>query len=83
VPYVWSDQYGRRIQIVGRPLAGELRALRGDVGHDSMAAVYADPAGAVVGAVVIDDPRTFMACRKAILAGAPVEGLGPEFALTA
>ena len=83
VPYVWSDQYGRRIQIVGRPTAGKLRALRGGIDQDSLVAVYADPAGAVVGAVAVDDPRALMTCRKAIMAGTAADGLGPEFALTA
>jgi NADPH-dependent 2,4-dienoyl-CoA reductase/sulfur reductase-like enzyme len=66
VPYVWSDQYGRRIQITGRPAMGEVKAMRGDIAQGPLAAVYADRAGTVVGAIVVDDPRTLMKCRKAI-----------------
>ncbi len=66
VPYVWSDQYGRRIQIAGRPAMGEVKAVRGGIDQASLAAVYADRDGMVVGAVVVDDPRTLMKCRKAI-----------------
>lgn len=41
-----------------------------------MTAVYADEAGRAVGALVVDDPRTFMACRKAVASGAQVSDLG-------
>ncbi|MDX2675074.1 NAD(P)/FAD-dependent oxidoreductase [Streptomyces soliscabiei] len=76
VPYVWSDQYGRRIQIAGRPGEGRLGALRGGVEDGEMTAVYVDEAGRAVGAVVVDDPRTFMVCRKAIASRAQAGGLG-------
>lgn len=76
VPYVWSDQYGRRIQIVGRPAEGRLSALRGGIEVSGMTAVYADEAGRAVGALVVDDPRTFMSCRKAVASGAQVSDLG-------
>ena len=76
VPYVWSDQYGRRIQIVGRPSAGEVAVVRGGVGADSLVAVYADHGGIVVGAVCVGDPRALMKCRKAIARRLPVADLG-------
>lgn len=65
VPYVWSDQYGRRIQIVGLPSRGILAHLAGD-GPEDLVAVYTDGAGTVVAAVVVDDPRAFMKLRKAV-----------------
>lgn len=76
VPYVWSDQYGRRIQIVGRPNTGDVAAVRGGIEEDSLVAVYADHAGIVVGAVCVGDLRTMMKCRKAIAKRLPVEDLG-------
>ncbi|GAA5210856.1 NAD(P)/FAD-dependent oxidoreductase [Streptomyces thinghirensis] len=75
VPYVWSDQYGRRIQIVGRPATGEARVLHGGIDAPSLVAVYADRAGTAVGALVVDDPRTLMRCRRAVAAGTSLEGL--------
>jgi NADPH-dependent 2,4-dienoyl-CoA reductase/sulfur reductase-like enzyme len=66
LPYVWSDQYGHRIQIAGRPGSGTLAVRRGDV-HDRLAALYADVDGTAVAAVVVDDPRAFMMLRKSIL----------------
>ena len=65
LPYVWSDQYGRCIQIVGRPAAGTAVLLR--TGPSTLA-VYTDPDGVVVGGVAIDDARALMKCRKAVMA---------------
>jgi NADPH-dependent 2,4-dienoyl-CoA reductase/sulfur reductase-like enzyme len=67
VPYVWSDQYGRRIQIVGRPATGELAGIVGGVEPgQSLGAVFATAGGTVVGAVVLDNPKLFMRLRKAV-----------------
>jgi NADPH-dependent 2,4-dienoyl-CoA reductase/sulfur reductase-like enzyme len=71
LPYVWSDQYGHRIQIAGRPGLGALAVRQGDA-HDMLVAIYADADGIAVGAVVIDDPRAFMKIRKAITKRQPV-----------
>ncbi|MBS42455.1 MAG: p-cumate dioxygenase [Nocardioides sp.] len=65
-PYVWSDQYGHRIQIVGRPALGALVHVAGTLGGGDLVAAYADPTGVLVGAVVVDDPRALMRCRKAV-----------------
>jgi NADPH-dependent 2,4-dienoyl-CoA reductase/sulfur reductase-like enzyme len=75
VPYVWSDQYGRRIQIVGRPNTGDAAMVRGGIEEDSLAAVYADRGGIVVGAVCVGDTRTIMKCRKAIARRLPIDDL--------
>ena len=72
VPYVWSDQYGHRIQIVGRPATGHLAKQQGTVLDGELIALYADDEARLVGAVVVDDPRTFMKMRKAVAARAPV-----------
>jgi NADPH-dependent 2,4-dienoyl-CoA reductase/sulfur reductase-like enzyme len=69
-PYVWSDQYGHRIQIIGLPASGSLFATFGTV-DEHLLAVYAGVDGAVVGGVVVDDPRTMMAIRKAIVRRVP------------
>lgn len=70
VPYVWSDQHGRRIQVAGRPGLGELHGMRsGDDGR--LAALYADADGVAVGAVVVGDPRGFIGLRRALAARTP------------
>lgn len=81
LPYVWSDQYGHRIQIVGLPSRGELVHL-GGTGAADLVAVYADPEGTVVGGVVVDDSRAFMKLRKAITKGAVLADLEPPLAPT-
>jgi len=65
MPYVWSDQYDHRIQIIGRPSAGKLFLHAGDA-HDHLVALYAAPSGSLVGAVIVDDPRLMLRCRRAI-----------------
>jgi 3-phenylpropionate/trans-cinnamate dioxygenase ferredoxin reductase subunit len=72
VPYVWSDQYGHRIQIAGRPAKGILAVAQGTAVDGQLVALYADGDGRLVGAVVVDDTRTFMKARKAVATGAPV-----------
>lgn len=76
IPYVWSDQYGHRIQIIGRPSAGTLATLSGDA-CNRLAAFYGDASGVLVGAVVVDDPRLMLRSRKAIASRAPVNDLTP------
>nr|WP_241728969.1 FAD-dependent oxidoreductase [Nocardioides zeae] len=71
-PYVWSDQYGRRIQIVGTPRAGRAARLVGSVTEAAFVAIFADDDGRTVGALVLDDARTLMRCRKAVAARTPV-----------
>jgi NADPH-dependent 2,4-dienoyl-CoA reductase/sulfur reductase-like enzyme len=76
VPYVWSYQYGRLIQIVGRPSSGAPVVISGRPAEgESFLAVYAGPQGRVVGAVCVDNARAMMACRKAIKQGLTVEAL--------
>ena len=79
-PYVWSDQYGHRIQIVGRPSTGSLARAFGSVDSLPYVAIYTQPGGRVVGALVVDDPRMFMKCRKAVAAGALLDDLDLGFA---
>jgi len=69
LPYVWSDQHGLRIQIIGRPSHGTARAVRGEAATGDLVAVYADAEGRLVGALVVNDPKLFMKCRKGIVQG--------------
>jgi NADPH-dependent 2,4-dienoyl-CoA reductase/sulfur reductase-like enzyme len=73
-PYFWSDQYGHRLQLAGRPRAGDKLALvEGDPTADGFAGVYerTTPAGVITTAVVaLDRPRRFARLRRE-LAGQP------------
>jgi NADPH-dependent 2,4-dienoyl-CoA reductase/sulfur reductase-like enzyme len=73
LPYVWSDQHGKRIQIIGRPSLGSPDLVQGDAVSGDLLALYGDAEGRLVGALVIDDPRMLMKCRKAILLGASLQ----------
>jgi NADPH-dependent 2,4-dienoyl-CoA reductase/sulfur reductase-like enzyme len=55
IPYVWSDQQGRRIQIAGHSQLGEARFLIGSPDGDSYLAVLVKD-DRVVGAVGFDRP---------------------------
>jgi NADPH-dependent 2,4-dienoyl-CoA reductase/sulfur reductase-like enzyme len=78
-PYVWSDQYGRRIQIVGRPPLGQSVEIEGSVLAGSMTALYGDADGRLVGAVVVDDPRLLLKARRAITQERSVRQFRDEF----
>ena len=69
LPYVWSDQYGKRIQIIGRPGLGSPVTVTGEARTGDLVAAYADDSGVLVGALVIDNPRLLMKFRKAIGSG--------------
>ncbi len=69
LPYVWSDQYGKRIQIIGRPALGSPVIVEGDAVAGNLIAGYADDSGVLVGALVLDNPRLLLKFRKAINAG--------------
>lgn len=69
LPYVWSDQYGHRIQIIGRPSSGHAAVVRGRMATGDLVALYADGEGRLVGALVVDDPRLLARLRKAVAAG--------------
>jgi NADPH-dependent 2,4-dienoyl-CoA reductase/sulfur reductase-like enzyme len=67
VPYVWSDQYERKIQIVGRSAATDEVTVIEDSSDGRHVAVY-ERSGKVVGMLSIDAPRTMLRGRKAVAA---------------
>ncbi|WP_433471276.1 NAD(P)/FAD-dependent oxidoreductase [Saccharomonospora azurea] len=71
VEYVWSDQYDRKIQLVGRT-GGDQEHVRVD-GADpgrSFAVLYADADGFFTGALTVSWPKALVACRRALHDGA-------------
>lgn len=71
VPFVWSDQYDRTIQVVG--MSGPNTAtimLRSDAADRSFLAVYEDE-GRVVGAAAAGAPKEFMKIRRALMVEEP------------
>jgi NADPH-dependent 2,4-dienoyl-CoA reductase/sulfur reductase-like enzyme len=66
VPFVWSDQYEHRIQVLGRPGADdEVHVVAGSFEERRFVALTAE-GQRLTGAVGMDDPKRTMRCRKAL-----------------
>lgn len=61
-PYVWSDQFGLRLQVVGAPHADDALAFDGD--GDSFAIRYLDDTGSVRAALFANRPAEAAALRR-------------------
>ncbi len=71
VPYFWSDQYGIKIQMVGRFLPGDqVRVVDGSVDDHRFVAAYGRH-GRLVGAIGFGRPARVMKLQQMIAAGAP------------
>lgn len=71
VPYVWSDQYGMRLQFAGHHRPGDtLQVVEGSLAERSFVAVYRRD-GVEVGVVAIDSPRGFVRRRRELAASWP------------
>lgn len=76
VPYVWSDQLGIRIQVVGRPEPHhQVRLYQRD---ETVHAALWSHDGVLTGALAIGSPRLNLRARKAIAAAASVEDFAQE-----
>ena len=75
VPYLWSDQYGRRLQFAGHRRPGdEEQMVDGDLAAHRFAVVYRR-GGTLVAVLAVDTPRVFTRLRRDLAAvTAPPEG---------
>ena len=80
VPWFWSDQYDRKIQLAGRVRPDdEVRVVNGSLEERRFAAVYGR-AGRIVGVLGFNRPRHVMRYRALIAQGASFdEALAAEF----
>ena len=80
VPWFWSDQYDRKIQLAGRVRPDdEVRVVTGAVDERRFAAIYGR-AGRIVGVLGFNRPRHVMRYRALIEQGASFEeALAAEF----
>ncbi|OYV23776.1 MAG: hypothetical protein B7W95_00920 [Acidimicrobiales bacterium 20-64-4] len=63
VPYFWSDQYGRKIQVLGHPRRDdEVRRVK-DTGAGQWLGLYSRD-GVVSGLVALNQPRALMLSRS-------------------
>jgi NADPH-dependent 2,4-dienoyl-CoA reductase/sulfur reductase-like enzyme len=76
VEYVWSDQYDWKLQIAGRAARRGRPVLIGDPDADNrFAALYSEDGRHLSGAAVVNWPRAFLDCRRALRDGAELEQL--------
>ena len=69
VPFVWSDQYDRKIQLAGRVgPQDEIQVVDGTLAERRFVALFGR-AGRLVGALAMNRPRQLIACRKQIREG--------------
>jgi len=81
VPYFWSEQYGVRMQFVGkRPAAGDGRLVRGGVAERSFVIGY-EERGRIVGGLAVNSPRDCRPLRDLVQRGAPFESVVTAAAL--
>ncbi|GAA4786602.1 FAD-dependent oxidoreductase [Actinomycetospora chlora] len=63
--YVWSEQYGRVLQLAGHPAAHhDVEIVDGDVAAARFTARFADAEGRTTGVFGMDDPRGFGRLRR-------------------
>lgn len=75
VPYVWSDQYGKRIQVLGRPAsADQVRIVDENPDRGSFVALYGR-AGRLIGVVGCNAAGKTMRYRVKLVAAAPIDEL--------
>lgn len=73
VPWFWTDQYGRNIQIAGRPDDSHRCVVLGTPDDGPRLACYLDAAARLRGAIGIDCARELRRAMKLIESGEPVE----------
>lgn len=71
VPYVWSDQFGVRLQIIGRPGAGDTPVVLEDEPAAARLVIGYQRGEDVMGAFAMNAPARALALRRAIAAGLP------------
>lgn len=69
VEYVWSDQYGSRLQFVGKTGQGSHVVLRDPQAVDRYVALYSRDDGVFAGAMTVDWPKALIFCRQLVSQG--------------
>lgn len=73
VPWFWSDQFGHRIQVAGKPASGDDVVLRSSSGKSHTQAVWYLRQDRVSAVEAVDAPEDFMAARQLIRSGQPID----------
>jgi phthalate 3,4-dioxygenase ferredoxin reductase component len=83
--YVWSDQYDWKLQSIGSRARATQELLVGDLDGDRprAAVLYADDAGRLGGAIVLNWPKALVTCRRLVAAGADIDDAAEQLSLSA
>jgi NADPH-dependent 2,4-dienoyl-CoA reductase/sulfur reductase-like enzyme len=73
VPYFWSEQFGRTLQVVGYPPAGERLVWRGDPHRDATWALAWLAGDRLVALLCVDRPRDLVQARRLMQRDVPVD----------
>jgi 3-phenylpropionate/trans-cinnamate dioxygenase ferredoxin reductase subunit len=77
VPYVWSEQFGRYLQLVGLPGPAERTVVRGDLAgpreEEGSAVCWLDDSDRLTAVLAVDRPRELVQGRKLIAGGAVLD----------
>ncbi|ROO87276.1 NAD/ferredoxin-dependent reductase-like protein [Actinocorallia herbida] len=65
VPYVWSDWYDTRIQLIGHPAEDEVKIVSGEVGGERLIVLYRS-GDRLAGAFTLNEPGKIMKYRRLI-----------------
>lgn len=71
VPWFWSDQGAKKLQIVGLNMGGDEWVLRGSIA-DGKFSVFTYARGRLIAVESVDRPMDHMSARRLIAAGASV-----------
>lgn len=69
IPWFWSDQYDRKIQLAGVPSA-TAEVVHGSIAEHCFVQIYADDQGAFVGALAWSRPRHAIKAKQLLAKGA-------------
>ena len=72
VPYFWSDQHGRKLQMLGRPSGTDAATLAAGSLDDAKFTFLYHRAGRVTGVLGVASPRQVMLCRGFVEGAAPI-----------
>ncbi len=79
VPWFWSDQYDRKIQLAGVP-SKTAELVHGSLEERRFVQIYADADGAFVGAVAWNRPRHAIKARQLLIRGRTLDEAREELA---
>ena len=73
IPWFWTEQHGRTIQVAGLPAEAARSVLRGTLDDASFCAFHLDNSGRVVAATGVDAPREVRVAMSLIRSGAVID----------